>query len=259
MNRDDEPVPDSLRSVIGLLRAPSVDPSPAADDRLRSQVRTMVRAMAPVLPDPPPGTSGAAPPASPARGPWKRAAPFATFGAGVGAGALLHALLATPQVLVVTREAVRPTVITAPSERRAPIVSEAAGAPPASLSAAVAPPPSRPPSPATTNVPRPASQTERGGNEGGDDDARLRAQLVRVEQLLEEGAAREALSRVRELDRRPIRSPALAGLREVLAVRALRASGDEAGAHLRGERYVARHPGSSYAREIHASLGRSGP
>ncbi len=104
MNHDDEPMPDSLRSVIDVLRAPAPLPDDAADAPLRAQVRTMVRAMVPVLPDPPASSGSAAGPPKAPRGPWQRTVPLATFGVGLCVGAVLHAALATPQVRVVTRQ-----------------------------------------------------------------------------------------------------------------------------------------------------------
>lgn len=245
MNHDDEPMPDSLRSVIDVLRAPAPLPDDAADAPLRAQVRTMVRAMVPVLPDPPASSGSAAGPPKAPRGPWQRTVPLATFGAGLCVGAVLHAALATPQVRVVTRDIVGPSVVAAAP---APLLPDSPTAPPVQIPPLVAAPP-------LTGASTAQRERDGGVDNDGVDDARLREQLVRVEQLLDEGATGEALQRIRALDRHRVRSPALEGLREVLLIRALRASGDHEGARVRGDRYVARHPDSSYAREIRAVLG----
>lgn len=235
MSYDDDEMPDGLRSVIDALRdAPP--PDAEADARLRGQVGAMVRSMVTVLPDPV-ATQG---PPNPPRFPWQRAIPIATFGLGLGLGALLHALLAEPTVRIVVREIEHPLTASAPRE-----------VPPIQPTLAL---------PSGAVVPVLETHGRDGGtDDDGVDDVRLRAQLVRVEQFLDSGDAETALRRLRSLERARVRSPALDGFREALAVRAMRATGDEAGARARGERYLARHPDSSYSREIRRALAGGRP
>jgi predicted Zn-dependent protease len=83
----------------------------------------------------------------------------------------------------------------------------------------------------------------------------VREQLQRAEQLLDDGHAAEALTRLRALDRIALRSPVLAGVREVLAVRALRETGRVSEADERARRYLSAHPGSAHVRELNAPNG----
>lgn len=229
----DDP-PDELRPLLDALRH---NPTPRRNDDalLRQQVREMVGHLTTVVPDPPASSPDA--PSPPAW--WRRHGAALGFALGVGVGVGAHALLAQPRERVVVR--------TVPVET-----------PPPTAPAATA----RAAEPAVTAAPPPSLVRERpdaGAQEPPRDESRLREQLLRVEQLLDEGRAPEALRRLRPLDRGALTSPMLAGLREELAVRALAANGDAEGARRRGERYLSRNPASAHARAIRATLERMPP
>ncbi|MFO0603044.1 MAG: hypothetical protein U0324_07715 [Polyangiales bacterium] len=259
MSDPSDDMPDALRSLTEAMReAPRRDA--AAEDALARAVEAAVRGLVPVLPDgapadapevdaPPPSPTTAAPRGVGTAG---RVLAAVTFLVGVGVGVGVSALLrGTPRTDTIARTV---TTQAHPLPATTPTIEAPPDAPPQvareapSTLAAAAPPALAPP----------AHAAHDGGSGEGPVElsaARVREQLQRAEQLLDDGHAAEALTRLRALDRMTIRSPVLAGVREVLAVRALRETGHVAEADERARRYLRAHPGSAHVRELNAPNG----
>lgn len=133
--------------------------------------------------------------------------------------------------------AVRPSVVAPPPEPRvapAPVELVAPSVPPAEAEA--------PKSPEPSQARRAASVTTLA------EEGRL---LAKAHQLVQAGQAGEALKVLRSLDARFPRS-VLAQEREVLTIEALGATGADAAARSKAQRFLARYPNSPHA----ARLGR---
>lgn len=260
MSDPSDDMPDALRSLTQAMRdTPRRDA--AAEDALARAVEASVRGLVPVLPDEPPTdapTAEAPSPSPPASAAFRgvgtagRLLAAVTFlvgvGVGVGVSTLLHR---TPR-----SDAPVQTVTT--QAHPLPATSPMAAALPAAPPRVADDPPADRATPAPLVATSPAHTTRDAG--AGEvpvelSTARVREQLQRAEQLLDDGHAAEALARLRALDRMTIRSPVLSGLREVLAVRALRETGRVPEANERARRYLNAHPGSAHVRELDASIG----
>lgn len=255
MSEPPDEMPDELQALTRALRT-RPPRNPSAEEALARAVEASVRGLVPVLPDATP--SDVAP--RELRGVTDAAAHGARLG---GRAFVVGAFVVGVAVGVGAASWLRPSPRPGPAPvlttRALPLPLSVAGRPSPSTAAS-----SRDAAPSRVDAQAPvvadASSVGARESDAGDtpielSSSRVREQLQRAEQLLDDGRAAEALTRIRALDRAAIRSPVLVGLREVLAVRALRDTDHDGEARARAARYLNAHPGSATARELRAVLG----
>ncbi len=255
MSDSSDEMPEELRALTDAMR-PRVHRDPAAEEALFSAVDAAVRGIVPVIDVPKAAPRGASAPSD---------HPVAQAGAqvsrlviGIGAFALgvavgVVAARQTSQPAMPPPEA-RPSAITAhPITSAAPpsLTHTESPAPPLAQVREDASVQSAPAPLDTRSHAEPVVAVEREELSS----SRVREQLQHAQRLLDDGHPAEALAGLRALDRAAIRSPVLVGLREVLAVRALRDTGRVDAARARAQGYIAAHPDSVRVRELRELIG----